>query len=65
MLGNERHLVELSVRKERDPDFVVARVEFSSAPLEEGAADLDPTSTGDLMATTELVQSAVPPPALN
>jgi hypothetical protein len=65
MLGNERHLVELSVRKERDPDFVVARVEFSSAPVAERSDELDPTSTGDLMATTELIQGAVPPPALN
>jgi len=61
MLGNERHLVDLSVRKERDPDFVVARVEFVSAPLEETPSDLDPTSTGELMTTTEMMA----PPPLN
>jgi hypothetical protein len=64
MLGNERHLVELTVRKERDPDFVVARVEFSSAPVAERSDELDPTSTGDLMATTELIHGSAPP-ALN
>jgi len=62
LVGNERHLVDLNVRKERDPDFVVARVEFMSASLPESAAEEEQMSSGEMMTTVDLTQA---PPALN
>ena len=41
VVGGERHLIDLKVRTERDPDFVVARVNFMSAPLVESAPEFN------------------------
>ena len=61
-VGRERHLITLRVRKERDPDFVVARVEFMSAPVG-GAEAVDQISTGEIISASE--PPFQPPSSLN
>lgn len=56
VVGGERHLIDLKVRTERDPDFVVARVDFMSAPLAESAPEFEPVASGELMITADLAQ---------
>jgi hypothetical protein len=62
MVGRERYLITLRVRKERDPDFVVARVEFMSAPVG-GSVAVDEISTGEMFGLTD--QQYLPPGPLN
>jgi hypothetical protein len=62
MVGRERYLITLRVRKERDPDFVVARVEFMSAPVGSSEA-VDQIATGEMFGQTD--QPYRPPGSLN
>lgn len=62
VVGSERHLITLRVRKERDPDFVVARVEFMSAPVG-SVLPIDQITTSEIFTMPD--QPYLPPSSVN